>query len=188
MPCVSPIVVTPKNPDSVRLCVDMQLPNCAIQRECHITPTVDDLIHDLNGAVCFTKLDLNAGYHQLELHPDSRYIKIFTTHVGLWRYTCLNFGISSAAERFQNTIQQVLYGIPNVRNKSDDIIVYGKTRDKHNTSLQAVFERLREKNLTLNKDKCEYRFFRTCVFRQRNFCRSGKDNSHQEPFSPTECV
>lgn len=107
------------------------LPNCAIQRERYITPTVDDLIHDLNdlNAVCFTKLDLNAGYHQLELHPDSRYITTFTTHVGLWRYTRLNFGISSAAEVFQNTIQQVLHGIPNVRNMSDDIIVYGKTRD-----------------------------------------------------------
>ncbi len=132
-PWVSPIVVTPKpkNPDSVRICVDMRLPNCAIQRERHITPTVDDLIHDLNGAVCFTKLDLNAGYHQLELHPDSRYITTFTTHVRLWRYTRLNFGISSAAEVFQNTIQQVLQGIPNVRNMSDDIIVYGKTREEH---------------------------------------------------------
>ena len=52
-PWVSPIVVAPKpkNPDKVRICVDMRLPNTAIQRERHITPTVDDLIHDLNGAV-----------------------------------------------------------------------------------------------------------------------------------------
>lgn len=145
-PWVSPIVVTPKpkNPDSVSLCVDMPMPNCAIQRERHITTTLNDLIHDLNGAVCFTKLDLNAGYHQLEIHPDSRYITTFTTHVGLRRYTRLNFGISSAAEVFQNTIQQVLHGIPNVRNISDDIIVYGKTRDEHIVSLQAVFKTHRQ--------------------------------------------
>lgn len=157
-PWVSPIVVTPKpkTPDKVRICVDMRLPNQAIQRERHITPTVDDLIHDLNGAVVFSKLDLNSGYHQLELHPDSRYITTFTTHTGLWRYTRLNFGISSAAEVFQNTIQQMLEGIPNVRNISDDILVYGKTQGEHNRSLKAVFERLREKNLTLNKEKCEY--------------------------------
>nr|XP_033948146.1 uncharacterized protein K02A2.6-like [Pseudochaenichthys georgianus] len=157
-PWVSPIVATPKpkNSDKVRICVDMRLPNTAIQRERHITPTVDDLIHDLNGAVVFSKLDLNAGYHQLELHPDSRYITTFTTHTGLWRYTRLNFGINSAAEVFQNVIQGVLHGIPNVRNMSDDIIVYGKTQEEHNNSLKAVFQRLREKNITLNADKCEY--------------------------------
>ena len=117
---------------------------------------IDDLIHDLNGAVVFSKLDLNAGYHQLELHPDSRYITTFTTHTGLWRYTRLSFGINSAAEVFQNVIQQVLHEIPNVRNMSDDIIVYGKTQEEHNNSLKAVFQRLREKNITLNADKCEY--------------------------------
>lgn len=132
------------------------MPNCAIQRERHVTSTVDDLIHDLNGAVLFTKLDLNAGYHQLELNPDSRYITTFTIHAGLCRYARLNFGISSDAEVFQNAIQQVLHGIPNVKNMSDNIIVFGKSRDEHNACLQAVFKRLREKNLTLKKDKCEY--------------------------------
>ena len=157
-PWVSPIVAAPKpkSPDQVRICVDMRLPNDAIQRERHITPTVDDLIHDLNGAVVFSKLDLNAGYHQLELHPESRYVTTFTTHTGLWRYTRLNFGINAAAEVFQNTIQQVLHDIPNVRNMSDDIIVYGKSQAEHNDSLKAVFQRLREKNLTLNAEKCEY--------------------------------
>ena len=90
-PWVSPIVVAPKpkNPDEIRMCIDMMLPNRAIQRERHITPTVDDLIHDLNGSRVFSKLDLKSGYHQLELHPESRYITTFSTHKGLRRYTRL---------------------------------------------------------------------------------------------------
>lgn len=84
----------------MRICVDMRLPNTAILQERHITPTIDDLIHDLNGAAVFSKLDLKAGYHQLELDADSRYITTFTTHTGLWRYNRLNFGLSSAAEVF----------------------------------------------------------------------------------------
>ena len=32
-------------------------------------PTLDEVIHDLNGATVFSKLDLNQGYHQLLLHP-----------------------------------------------------------------------------------------------------------------------
>ena len=94
-PWVSPIVTPPKpkDPDKVRICVDMRQANTAIQRERHITPTMDDVIHELNGAKVFSKLDLNAGYHQLELHPASRYITTFTTHLGLRRYKRLNFGI-----------------------------------------------------------------------------------------------
>lgn len=157
-PWVSPVVVAPKpkNPNEIRMCIDMRLPNRAIQRERHVTPTVDDLIHDLNGSCVFSKIDLKSGYHQLELHPESRYITTFSTHKGLRQYTRLNFGTTSAAEIFQATIQQVLEGIDGARNISDDIIVFGKTKDDHDRALHAVFQRLQAKNLTVNPSKCEF--------------------------------
>ena len=72
-PWVSPIVVIPKaDPSKIRICVDMREANKAIERERHITPTINDLIHDLNGAKHFSHLDLCAGYHQLELDNESR--------------------------------------------------------------------------------------------------------------------
>ena len=51
-PWVSPIVVVPKpkNPEKIRICVDMRAPNTAIRRERHITPTVDDIVVQLNGS------------------------------------------------------------------------------------------------------------------------------------------
>lgn len=155
---VSPILTPPKpkDPDKVRLRVDMRQANQAILRERHLTPTIDDVIHELNGAKVLSKLDLTAGYHQLELHPDSRYITTFTTHLGLMRYKRLNFGISSAAEVFQNTIRQTLQDIASVKNLSDDIIIYGATQADHDKSLTAVFQRLKEQGLTLNRKKCEF--------------------------------
>ena len=62
-PWVSPIVAVPKpkNPEKVRICVDMRMPNTAIRRERHITPTIDDIIADINGSTIFSKLDLNSG-------------------------------------------------------------------------------------------------------------------------------
>src|SRR6218665_3258997 len=75
-PWVSPILVAPKLkcPGAVCICIDMRRANTAIQRERHLTPTINDIIHDLNGAKVFSKLDLNQGYNQLELEPNSRYI------------------------------------------------------------------------------------------------------------------
>ena len=46
----------------------MRLPNKAIARQRHITPTIDDIITEVNGAQLFSKIDLNNGYHQLVLH------------------------------------------------------------------------------------------------------------------------
>ena len=72
-PWVSPLVVIPKENGEIRLFVDMREANKAILRERHPTPTVDDLIHALNGATVFSKLDLRSGYHKLSLAPESRY-------------------------------------------------------------------------------------------------------------------
>ena len=70
-PWVSPLVVIPKKNGDVRLCVDMRMPNQAIQRERHPSPTSDDLVDALNGAKIFSKIDLRSGYHQLSLAPES---------------------------------------------------------------------------------------------------------------------
>ena len=152
-PWVSPIVVAPKK-TGIRICVDMRAANQAIERERHPVPTVEDLIVDLNGATVFSKIDLNQGYHQLELDEDSRSITTFATHIGLFRYKRLSFGINSAAEIFQKSIEEVLQGIDGVRNISDDIIVFGKNQSDHDDALQAVLQRMRENSLTANPAKC----------------------------------
>ena len=134
----------------------MRMPNKAIKRTRHIMPTVDDILMRLNEATVFSKLDLNSGYHQLELDEQSRNITTFSTHVGLRRYKRLNFGVTSSAEIFQNHIAEIISDIPGVLNTSDDILIYGKTQEEHDRTLKKVFTRLKEKNLTLNRIKCEF--------------------------------
>lgn len=155
-PWVSPLVVTPKKNGSVRLCVDMRRPNEAIRRERHPSPTLDDLIHILNGATTFSKLDLRSGYHQIPLAPESQQITTFATHEGLRHYRKLNFGTNSASEIFQNIISEQLHDIPGSFNISDDVIVFGKTQADHNRALKAVFQKFSDVNLTLNQSKCEF--------------------------------
>ena len=92
---------------------------------------MDEIIVKLNGAKLFSKLDLNQGYHQIEIKEESRPITTFSTHKGLRRYKRLNFGISSAAEVFQNIISQQIQDIPGTINLSDDILVFGKDDEDH---------------------------------------------------------
>ena len=153
-PWVSAIVAVPKKDGNVRICVDMRAANTAIKRVRHLIPTVADISVELNGAKFFSKLDLSQAYHQLELHPDSRFITTFSTHLGLYRYTRLNFGTNASAELFQHTLQQHLQGMAGVQNIADDILVFGSTRQEHDQALENCLKRLKEKGLTLNKSEC----------------------------------
>ena len=171
-PWISPIVVVPKKNGETRLCVDMREANKAVRLEKHPMPTIDELITDLNGATVFTTLDLTSGYHQLELHPESRHITTFTTHVGLRRYKRLIFGINAASEIFQNEIAKLLVGLPGCKNISDDIIVYGRDEKEHDENLRRVLTRLEENNAKLNREKCSFRQ-RQVVFFGHTFSSNG---------------
>ena len=155
-PWISPIVAVPKKDGNVRICVDMRMANRAIKRVRHLIPTVNDISFELNQAQYFTKLDLSQAYHQIPLAEESRYITTFTTHIGLYRYTRMNYGTNAAAELFQHTLQQHLQGIEGVRNIADDIIVYGKTKADHDRALENCLQRLKDKGLTLNREKCQF--------------------------------
>ncbi|KAK3097548.1 hypothetical protein FSP39_010680 [Pinctada imbricata] len=152
---ISPVVIAPKPSGEIRLCVDMRQANTAVIRERFPIPTIDEVLNDMNGAKYFSKLDLKWGYHQLKLDEESRDITTFITHKGLYRYKRLMFGISSAPELYQHTIQNILSGIEGVNNISDDIIIHGKTGKEHDDRLHEVMNRLKSRGLTVNKDKLE---------------------------------
>ena len=195
---VSPLVITPKKNGEVRVCVDMRRANQAIIRERHPMPTVEDLIHTLNSATVFSKLDLRAGYHQLSLAPESLYIMTFATHKGLWRYTRLNFGTNSASEIFQKIIQDQLRNVPGTLNISNDVIVFGKTQADHDAALNAACQKFTDVGLTLNKKKCEFNKSSVTFF---GFVFSGKgimpdpeklkwkrSTVHLPPLRPVACA
>ena len=81
------VVVPKKTPGQICICVDMRAANRAIKRTNQSTPTLTEIIHELNGAKIFSKIDLNQGYNHLELDEESHEIAKFTSHAGLRRYT-----------------------------------------------------------------------------------------------------
>ena len=137
-PWVSPIVVVPKKgQNKIRICIDMRAANKAIKRKRQPTPTLNELKTILSGANVFSKLDLNEGYNQLELAEESRYKTTFATHLGLYRYKRLLFGVNSASEIFQEEISQALAGVKGAINISDDILASDQT-SKTTTDIQTT--------------------------------------------------
>ena len=57
---ISPLIIQPKKAvGKIWLCVDMRKPNEGMLRKKREFPTVENILQELNGAVKFSKLDLN---------------------------------------------------------------------------------------------------------------------------------
>lgn len=153
---VSPIVPIMKSEKEVRICVDMRQVNKAILRLNHPLPTLDELLPQMNNCNFFTKLDISNAFHQLEIHPDSRYITTFISSKGLYRYKRLPFGISCAPEIYQKVLEQILSGCDGTFNYIDDIIIFAPDIELHDRRVKKVLETLKTHNVVLNEKKCVF--------------------------------
>ena len=64
--------------------------------------------------------------------------------------------VTSAPEKYQQVIRDVLRGCEGVANIADDLVVHGKGVEEHDRHLFAVLDRLSEAGLIVNGDKCEF--------------------------------
>ena len=91
------------------------------------------------------------------MDADSRDITAFATHDGIFRYKRLSFCVNAAPENYQHIITQSMAGLQGVANIADDLIVHGRDTEEHDKNLNNVLERLNEKQLTVNAEKCSFR-------------------------------
>jgi len=79
----------------------------------------------------YSKLDLARAYKQMRVSTASQPLSTVNTHLGLFQYARLPFGISMAPALWKKAMAQVLHGIPGVVYFIDDILVTGTTRVEH---------------------------------------------------------
>ena len=155
----SPIVVQPKpkNPKDIRVSLDLRLLNKSMLRTRNVqAPITEDFVTVFRDCKIFSKLDLNHGYHQFCLDPESRKTMTFSTPWGNYRYKRLAFGGVNSQDLFDAEISKIISGIPKVLNNRDDIMIGGRDWDEHNKSLAQLLQRLEDHNLTLRREKCEF--------------------------------
>ena len=155
----APIVVVTKKDGGIRICADFKVTiNPQLCPKTFPLPTADEVFSTLAGGESFTKLDLACAFKQMEVEEKSQPLLTINTHLGLFQFQRLSFGVATAPAMWQRAMSIVLQGCKKVVYYMDDILVTGSTRAEHEANLRHVFQRLQQFGLRINLDKC--RFFR----------------------------
>ena len=151
----APIVPIVKEDKSLEICGNYKVTvNRVSKLDNYPIPKTEDLLTTLAGGEKFTKLDMSKAYQQLLLDEDSKKYTTINTYKGLFQYTRLPYGISSASGIFQRVMEDLLKDIPNVLVWIDDILLSGKNDEEHLKTLETVLQKLEMSGLRLNRNKC----------------------------------
>lgn len=154
----SPVILI-KKPDSddVRVTIDYRALNAKSKKDPFTSPRIDDLIDKLHGADCFSKIDVRAAYHNIEVAPEDRHKTAFRFNGKLYEWTRTPFGLSSAPGTYNRLMSIILNKMDDfTAGYFDDVIVFSKGKENHWKHLDEVLSSLYESGLKLNKEKCKF--------------------------------
>ena len=115
---------------SIRLCIDPKDLNEALEREPYYSRSIDELISMFAGAKVFTIVDMDKGYWQVVLHPESRKLTCMAFDIGRYQFKRLPMGSKVASDIFQRMLDSVYIGLPGVTGIADDMVIFGRNEEE----------------------------------------------------------
>ena len=116
------------------------------------------MLESLAGAAHYSTFDMNSGFWQVPMSPESKQYTAFTLgSMGLYECESMPFGLCNAPPTFQRLMQNCLgeLNLTYCLIYLDDVIVFSHTEEEHLERMRVIFDRLREHGLKLKPSKCE---------------------------------
>ncbi|GJS81208.1 reverse transcriptase domain-containing protein [Tanacetum coccineum] len=157
-PWGAPVLFVKKKDGSMRMCIDYRELNKLTIKNRYPLPRIDDLFDQLQGACCFSKIDLRSGYHQLRVREEDIPKTAFRTRYGHFEFTVMPFGLTNAPAIFMDLMNRVCkpYLDKFVIVFIDDILIYSKSEEEHEAHLKTILDLLKKEKLYAKFSKCEF--------------------------------
>ena len=151
---VNSMITIVKPNGNLRICIHPRDLNKAVKRDYYSMSTIDDIDTRMPNAKVFSVLDASSGFWQLKLDTPSAKLCTFNTPFGCYMFKRLPFWLSSSQDIFQRIMSEMFHDIEGVE-VVDDLLIWDESEEQHDIRLTQVLERARDRNLKLNKSKCQ---------------------------------
>ncbi len=108
-PWCSATILVGKKDGTIRFCVDYRKLNDVTHKDVYSLPRMDDILDALLGAKYFCSIDFTSGYWQIKVADKDRKKVAFGSHLGLYEFLCMLFGLTGAPATFSRLMDQVLF-------------------------------------------------------------------------------
>nr|GEZ63628.1 putative reverse transcriptase domain-containing protein [Tanacetum cinerariifolium] len=157
-PSGAPVLFVNKKDGALRMCIDYRELNKLTIKNHYPLPRIDDLFNQLQGACCFSKIDLRSGYHQLRAREEDIPKTAFRTRYGHFEFIVMPSGLTNAPAVFMDLMNRVYkpYLDKFVIMFIDDILIYSRSEEEHETHLKTILDLLKEEKLYAKFSKYEF--------------------------------
>ncbi len=154
----SSILFILKANEDLRFCVNYRKLNVIFKRNRYSLLLIDEIIDKIVNCKHLTRLNIISTFNKLWMHLDNENYITFITALEAYKYKMLSFKLTNESIFFQQYMNDVLWNFLNdfCQVYLDDILIYSKTRKKHRDHVKLVLRQLREAELQMNIQKCEF--------------------------------
>jgi hypothetical protein len=157
-PWGAPVLFIEKKDGTQWMCVHYRSLNEVAIKNKYPLPWIEYLFDQMKGACVFSKINMRSVYHHLKICESDIPKTTFHIRYGLYGYTVMSFGLMNAPAYFMYLMNKVFmeYLDKFVVVFIDDILIFSKTEEEHETQLRLVLEKLRAHQLYAKFNKWEF--------------------------------
>ena len=169
---ISPIVITVKRDQTIKLALDSKTLNKAIHKNKYQMPNIESVMDSISQIITnyktepaeqiyFSTIDLKYAYSQLNLHPETanhcKFNIISGDMTGTYRFKTGFYGLTDMPAEFQKAMDYTLIGLTNTFCFLDDILIVSKgSEDDHFQLVLDCLKKLDAVKLRINLPKCHF--------------------------------
>ena len=167
---ISPIVVTVKKDQTIKLALDSKVLNKAIHKNKDQMPSIDTVIESISQQISapasqnstyFSTIDLKYAYSQLILDTNTanhcNFNIISGDMTGTYRFQTGFYGLTDMPAEFQKAMDFTLIGLKNTYCFLDDfLIVSNRSLEEHKSCVMNCLKCLDDEKLRKNLPKCHF--------------------------------